>query len=375
MDIGKDKASIKPELCIENEEKVKEGENLTVTKIKILSEKADNSVCEIIKENGYGSGFICKIRYDKEEIYCLITNNHVITREMIICKDNIEIRVNNEIKRISLNGNRRIWTDEEIDFTCIEIKKEDKIMEKENMFEIDKNNYNKEYDIEEYDKRGIVIPSIGVTKEIELPQGVIYYIEKNKEMFWHNCKIEPEFSGGVIIILIRNLKIIGIHKGYDKKNKKNVGIYIKEIINNIKEEKEIYGNRIEYIVDIKEKGKEVIIFQENKENEKEIKDNVIVCVENKRIDIKKDEGKYKYKFSKEGKYNIKINFKNNISNLNGFFEECNEIEYLDLSNFNTSKVTDMAGMFNKCNKLKEIKGINKFKTDNVTNMRGMFQKK
>ena len=104
MDIGKDKASIKPELCIENEEKVKEGENLTVTKIKILSEKADNSVCEIIKENGYGSGFICKIRYEKEEIYCLITNNHVITREMIICKDNIEIRVNNEIKRISLNG-------------------------------------------------------------------------------------------------------------------------------------------------------------------------------------------------------------------------------------------------------------------------------
>ena len=138
---------------------------------------------------------------------------------MIICKDNIEIRVNNEIKRISLNGNRRIWTDEEIDFTCIEIKEEDKIIEKENMFEIDENNYNKEYDIEEYDKRGIVIPSIGVTKEIELPQGVIYYIEKNKEMFWHNCNTEPGFSGGVII-LIRNLKIIGIHKGYEKKIKR-----------------------------------------------------------------------------------------------------------------------------------------------------------
>ena len=43
MDIGKDKASIKPELCIENEEKVKEGENLTSKKNKILSEKTDNS--------------------------------------------------------------------------------------------------------------------------------------------------------------------------------------------------------------------------------------------------------------------------------------------------------------------------------------------
>ena len=189
MDIGNDKSSIKSAL---NEEKVKECENLTAKKNKILLEKVDNSVCEIIKENGYGSGFICRIRYEKEEIYCLIANNHVITREMIICKDNIEIRVNNKIKKISLNRNRRIWTDEEIDFTCIEIKEEDKIIEKENIFEIDKNNYNKEYDIEEYDKRGIVIPLIGVTKEIELPQGVIYYIEKNKEMFWHNCKIEPE---------------------------------------------------------------------------------------------------------------------------------------------------------------------------------------
>ena len=44
------------------------------------------------------------------------------------------------------------------------------------------------------------------------------------------------------------------------------------------------------------------------------------------------------------------------------FEDCNELEYLDLTNFNTSKVTDMAFMFNECYKLKEIKGINNFET-------------
>ena len=33
----------------------------------------------------------------------------------------------------------------------------------------------------------------------------------------------------------------------------------------------------------------------------------------------------------------------------------------------------MEWMFNKCNKLKEIKGINKFNTINVITMRGMFQ--
>ena len=33
----------------------------------------------------------------------------------------------------------------------------------------------------------------------------------------------------------------------------------------------------------------------------------------------------------------------------------------------------MGWMFNKCNKLKEIKGINKINTNKVTNMRAMFQ--
>ena len=56
------------------------------------------------------------------------------------------------------------------------------------------------------------------------------------------------------------------------------------------------------------------------------------------------------------------------------FEECSELEYLDLSNFDTSKVIAMNHMFNECHKLKEIKGINKFNTSQVTNMRTMYQK-
>ena len=55
------------------------------------------------------------------------------------------------------------------------------------------------------------------------------------------------------------------------------------------------------------------------------------------------------------------------------FQECNELEYLDLSNFNTINVTDMSYLFNKCHKLKKIKGINNFNTINVTDMSGMFQ--
>ena len=57
----------------------------------------------------------------------------------------------------------------------------------------------------------------------------------------------------------------------------------------------------------------------------------------------------------------------------GMFAECYELEFLDLSNFNTAKVTNMEWMFNKCHKLKQIKGINNFNTTKVTNMNAMFQ--
>ena len=36
------------------------------------------------------------------------------------------------------------------------------------------------------------------------------------------------------------------------------------------------------------------------------------------------------------------------------FNECNELELLDLSNFNTTNVTDMEGMFNQCHQLRYL---------------------
>ena len=54
------------------------------------------------------------------------------------------------------------------------------------------------------------------------------------------------------------------------------------------------------------------------------------------------------------------------------FQCCKELVYLDLTNFDTSKVADMALIFNECLKLKEIKGINNFNSINVSNMKAMF---
>ena len=352
--------------------------NLMNTKIHV--EKVEKSICEIVKDKGNGTGFFCKINYPnkKNELYCLMTNYHIITKDMIINKENIRIKLNNKNIKISLDLYRRIWINEEIDFTCIELLNEDNIIEIINTFEIDDNCYNLNCNIDEYDKRDIVIPSVGIKKDIKLSQGIIQFIknEKYQKYFYHNCNIKSDFTGWPIILL-NNLKIIGMHKGYEKNSNKNIGIYFKEILENINIENEIYGkNTINCIIDIKLEENEKIIFNQNENNKKEIKDNVYVFLENKRINIINEENKWKidYKFENEGRYNLKIIFKNNIKDMNKFFENCSILHLIDLSNFDTSKVKDMKSMFSKCNKLKEIKGINNLNTNEVTNMKSMFSR-
>ena len=51
------------------------------------------------------------------------------------------------------------------------------------------------------------------------------------------------------------------------------------------------------------------------------------------------------------------------------FQECNKLEHLALSEFNTENVTDMSCLFNECNKLKEKKGINNFITNKLNTIK------
>ena len=138
-------------------------ENLNVEKNKILADKYEKSICEIKCDNRYSTGFFCILRYpDKyNKIYCLITNYHVIDNEMINNKEYIEIVINKKIEKINLNYKRRIWINEEIDYTCIEIIKEDNIIENIKLLDINDNCYNKNYNNEKYDKKDIRLVSIG----------------------------------------------------------------------------------------------------------------------------------------------------------------------------------------------------------------------
>ena len=60
-----------------------------------------------------------------------------------------------------------------------------------------------------------------------------------------------------------------------------------------------------------------------------------------------------------------------VTDMTGVFAYANSLKKLDLSNFNTSKVTNMSTMFHSMSNLDEL-NISSFNTENVTNMSGMF---
>ena len=102
------------------------------------------------------------------------------------------------------------------------------------------------------------------------------------------------------------------------------------------------------------------------ENEKEIKENVEIKIDGKKIKFE-----YHLKFQKEGKYKIEYLFKKNLTKTDYMFYDCKSLQNLDLSNFNSQNVTSMSNMFCGCKSLTNL-NLSNFYTQNVTNMSGMF---
>ena len=61
----------------------------------------------------------------------------------------------------------------------------------------------------------------------------------------------------------------------------------------------------------------------------------------------------------------------NVTNMSYMFNNCSKLTSLDVSNFDTSKVTDMNYMFNNCSSLTSL-DVSNFDTSKVTDMRSMF---
>ena len=198
------------------------------------------SVCKIKIETAlgtkYGTGFLFKFWIEQECFYCLITNEHVISNDIISNNNIIYIHYDSEYKviNIQLNKNERYiktFIDIGLDITVVEI--------------LDKDNISKDYFLLEESRNinnlinsEIYIPQFAKGKELVYANGIIKEI--NNYEFTHLASTDQGSSGSPIFLKNR-VKVIGIHKQSNVDKTENYGDFIYPIIDLIKED--IYKRR------------------------------------------------------------------------------------------------------------------------------------
>ena len=187
------------------------------------------AICKIL--TGKGTGFFCKLNLKNKSIIGLLTNNHVLNEDKIKLGSKIEIEHNNEKKVIEITKNRFTCTNEEYDYTCIEIFENENY---KNYFEID-DNIDTDNPNEQYKDQEILMVQYPNLEEASFEKGKVNSIKNNYQIF-HTISTEGGSSGSPIILMSSSLKIIGIHCGSSKKDKNlNRGNYMKVILEDIQQ--------------------------------------------------------------------------------------------------------------------------------------------
>ena len=274
--------------------------------------KVSRSICIIKSKTQTGTGFLLKYLIKEKNYYFLISNEHIITNDMINNQEEIEVIYDNKFKtiKIVLNQDERYiktFKDKNLDIAVVQILHKDNIedgnflLAKEN---IDKNELiSKNIYIPQY-------PEVG-EKTLILSYGNIKEINKDNEIC-HSAKTSYGSSGSPIF-LENTIEVIGIHKQKNNNNTENYADFIYPIFETIK-------NYFENKTKNKEKEKEI---------EKEIKKkddiidytNVKIYYENGKLEY--EGGFFDNKFEGYGKYyylNGKYyegQFKNGLRNGNG----------------------------------------------------------
>ena len=133
------------------------------------------------------------------------------------------------LKEIEITKNRLVWTDsrkynEGLDYTCIQIYKEDGF-NTQNIFEL------ADCNISNYNGIKICVLQYPKGNNLELKTGYINDIN-NYEIF-HNANTDHGSSGSPIVCINKGYNVIGIHRRYHKKKQLNFGSYIKYILEHI----------------------------------------------------------------------------------------------------------------------------------------------
>ena len=95
-------------------------------------------------------------------------------------------------------------------------------------------------------------------------------------------------------------------------------------------------------------------------------ENIEIFINNKKIKFT-----YIYDSEEVGLINVKFKFNKLLTSTGWMFSDCDYLEKIDLSSFNTDNVINMKNMFCFCSFLKSI-DLSSFNTSNVTNMESMF---
>ena len=201
--------------------------------------EAAKSLCKIsINNNGLSSGFFIQLFKGEEQFFCLMTNEHVVKREMIVQKQKINIlyEFEKKVKEIQLNPEERIikdFKDNEIDATVIEILPKDNIPQDHFLLPL-------------FDYMGNYNELIGKDISIiQYPQGkmkysygkIKYMTQSSQYEFAHDAGTQKGSSGSPIF-LKETTRVVGIHKAGNESKDENYGDFIWPIFTYFKNFKE-----------------------------------------------------------------------------------------------------------------------------------------
>ena len=314
------------------------------------------SVCKIHKIGINGTGFFCNLPYKSKLIPFLITNNHILDSKDIEINKDIKISINNgkEFKNIKIDRKRIILTNEKLDYTLIEIDPKKDNIDTINILKIDEDiNIEEQFLNAKYAQKSVYTIQYPKDEEIVVSYGLLSKI--NEKEIYHLCSTENGASGGPILSL-KNFKVIGIHYGFEKKLKVNLGIFIKYVITELSN---YLNNKKINLEDnnLQNKFNENNNIYQPKINNNKFSENLnnnIIMIENDNINFKNNKEEIQIKIISKTDYSLSIQaFPNENDFINIIFK--NDLGYT--TNIIIPPKKHISELFNIYAKLHEINNI------------------
>ena len=219
-------------------------------------------------------------------------------------------------------------------------------------------------------------PKIKIIEKIKV-LNIVPDIEKKSQFEFKINQTDIKLPYGCPIINLSSFQILGFFDEESGENKKKIGYFIKDIIDNFNEEqkvKKLIKNKpiitLNYTYGYYDDSIRILgdyFVENNKDNCKILENNTL-----KELTTHINVRFLAMIMILEQK--IDLVFLNPPTNLSGMFEECvNLVKVSNIDKMDISQVTDISFMFSKCENLESLPDISKWNTSNVTTMKSIFE--